>query len=85
MFSYGCAGILSMLSALSRRVTYNVAQLLTHAHHNTLHSDVNKVETGMSDKLGSFLQYSGMCVGGFAVGFAYSWQVWKAYLAFRRV
>jgi ABC-type multidrug transport system fused ATPase/permease subunit len=40
-----------------------------------LSDDIAKIEEAICDKLGSALQFFAMFVGGFAVGFIYSWKL----------
>ncbi|EDQ92058.1 uncharacterized protein MONBRDRAFT_19578 [Monosiga brevicollis MX1] len=37
--------------------------------------DVPKIQEAMGDKFGSFIQFEGMFLGGFIVGFIYSWKL----------
>jgi uncharacterized membrane protein (Fun14 family) len=40
-------------------------------------SDVAKIEAGIGDKVGSFLQFMSMCLCGFIIGFIKGWKVRK--------
>jgi len=38
-------------------------------------SDVNKIREGIGDKLGNFLQWTSIFVGGIVIGLAYGWKL----------
>lgn len=38
-------------------------------------SDITKIQTGIGDKIGSLVQAVSMLLGGFIIGFIYSWKL----------
>lgn len=52
--------------------------IYTHTH---LCSDVVKVEAGIGDKVGTFLQFMSMCLCGFIIGFVKGWKLTLVILA----
>jgi hypothetical protein len=63
----------------TRRMFGNAFFFFTSARANIMRtcSDVAKIEAGIGDKVGSFLQFMSMCVCGFIIGFIKGWKVLK--------
>ena len=44
--------------------------------------DVNKIQDGIGDKVGNFIQWMSCCLVGFIIGFCYGWKLTLVIMAF---
>lgn len=68
-------------TALVRQEMAWFDQQATGALSSRISSDIPKIQDAIGDKVASFLQFTGMCIAGFCVGFAYGWQLTLVILA----
>jgi ABC-type multidrug transport system fused ATPase/permease subunit len=68
-------------TALVRQEMAWFDQQATGALSSRISSDIPKIQDAIGDKVASFLQFTGMFIAGFAVGFAYGWQLTLVILA----